>query len=169
MNTIIQFLIHIHWYVVLLFFYLVFIAITMLKADITSPKRLGTIPIALLGITIDTMNNDLGVSALQFSILVIGLVLGSVLGWLQFSHLSIQVDQHKKLLQVPKSYFVLIVVILMFAVKYTTGYFFAVDHSLSIQTARWLLFLSSIFSGLFVGRFVYAHYKIKTGPHTDLN
>jgi len=118
--------------------------------------------------SINEVTTSLHLNTAYITACLIGLALGACLGWWQFKMLKIQVDQTKKLLKIEGSWFALFLILITFIVKYYVGYSLAVNQNMSLQFTCGLLFVSSIFTGAFIGRLFYGIYKLKVGPHVEL-
>lgn len=168
METIKYFLIGTPWYVYLIFFYLVIIGIKSVKGGIVSLKKLFFIPCVFLFMSIDEIVTKLPFHAIFIGAFAIGLACGTLLGYWQYKSLKIDVDQNKKLLKIGGSKFSLVLIIVTFSYKYYLGYTFAVNPNMELTQMALLLYFSSILTGMFVGRLLFALHKLKHGPHINL-
>lgn len=163
-----QFLIGTPWYVYVIFFYLIKVGIKSVKGGIVSLGKLFFIPCIFLFMSLDELITKLPFHWLFIESFIIGLLCGAVLGYLQYKTLKIQIDHQKKLFNIAGSWFSLILIIATFIFKYYMGYTLAMNPNLPLNHMATLLFLSSVLTGMFIGRLVFAIYKLKHGVSVNL-
>lgn len=170
MNTVIAFLSGTPWYVYLIFAYVLKVGVKCLNDQIVHRNKLLILPLVFVYLSLDTLLARIHVTSISVSLWLVGMIVGTVFGWLQLARLRIVVDQKQQLLSIQGSAFTLIFLLLTFAVKYLIGYLVVTDAQLNVQLPLLyaLLLLSGFFTGVFIGRFALAAYRLKQGPHVDL-
>lgn len=167
METLIYFFKGTPWYVYLILIYLIFIGIKSVKGGVVPLKKLFFIPILFLWMSADEIIKHVHMTPKYIIASIVGLVLGSILGWLQYHMLQIRVDQKNKLLEIEGSWFGAFLILITFIVKYYVGYSFTMNNMSSTTTCT-LLLISSILTGAFLGRLIYGIQKLRAGPHINL-
>ena len=157
-------------WVYILFFYLLFIGIKSMKTGVVSLKKLFILPIIFFFMSLHTLLASFDLTVGSVVIYIVSLALGSWVGWLFAKNKVLAFDKKHHLIKLQGSATTLILVLLIFSIKYYFGYALAVDPT-RVQdfTFRSLMIASSgIITGIFIGRaFLYLHKRSKA-PHTDL-
>ena len=171
MDTIYYFAINTPWWVYLIFIYILFIGLRAAKGGVIHIAKLFIIPIVFLWLSIDTLTGSVGVTSAHVLLWLAGILLGSCVGVWQLGRLKIEVDQTKKLIKLPGTWTTLIFALAVFVAKYYFSYEMAVrpsvihDHGFVYS----MLIISGFLTGTFVGKVLYALYKLKVGPQVDLS
>ena len=95
--------------------------------------------------------------------------LGAVLGWLQYKHLKIKAIRHTAKLYIPGTWSVLIIMVLLFSLKYYLGLKISFDAT-TLQQPKYIWSLVTaygLFTGLFLGRAFYAQRCLQMGPFEE--
>lgn len=155
MQTIIEALMHTPWWVFLLLGYLLIVGIQALQTRVISLYKIVIGPIIFSGLSIYTL---LTASAEYIAIggWTAAILLGSATGFWQTNRLAIKVDRKHFLLQIPGSWSTLIIMLIIFSVKYYTGYSLARNPALAqeIHFTLSLLSISGLCTGLFLGKLI---------------
>ncbi len=138
------------WWVYLLFFYLVLIGIRSAKPQTVPILRLLLFPIVL------TIWSLIGLYSkwdwLAFFSWTISLVPGCIFGWLSVRSWKIRFDRRRKTLSLPGSWSTLILVLIIFVVKYFFGYYSATHPAIPKTLMLAQMISSGIITGMFFGR-----------------
>lgn len=169
-NAIVDIANGIPWWVYVLFFYLLSIGLRATKTNVISLKRLFVLPILLVAMSIHTLLTAVQFNFFNVAIWVITLIIGIYAGWQQVHARKMRVDKKQLLFEVPGTWSTLILIMLIFVVKFFFGYELAVNPNL-VQNVLFvfsMLATSGLFTGFFVGRLVAYLRHLKTEPHVDL-
>ncbi|AIF53155.1 DUF6622 family protein [Pelosinus sp. UFO1] len=169
MGAIWQTAIHTPWWVYLLLIYLIAVGIKSSKVRIIPFWKVFVLPTIFLFISIQTLMT-IKIEYVSIASWIVGMLVGSLLGWWQVKRLDIKIDKKRSLIQIPGSWDTLLVMLIVFIAKYYVGYEQATNPVLVAQLKFKvsMLVLSGVCTGLFLGRlFCYlGHYK--DGKEADL-
>lgn len=150
METILDTLDGTPWWVYLLFFYLVLMGVKAAKPQTVPILRLLLFPIVLTIWSLMGLYSKWDGPA--FLSWAIALIPGCIFGWLFVRSWKIRFDRKRKTLSLPGSWSTLILVLVIFAVKYFFGYYSA-THPAIPETLMFAQMISSgIITGIFFGR-----------------
>jgi hypothetical protein len=141
------------WWVYVLFIYLVSIGIKSTKLRTIPIKRVVLFPLFFVAWSGYELykNVSLGLPSLILW-WVVFLVVGAYFGFKEVHSWRFQKDRHKGLITIPGNYSTLVLVVLIFVLKFFWGYFYATLSSVP----HWIYFAdtstSSLVTGFFVGR-----------------
>lgn len=166
--TIYEFLIHTPWYVYIIFIYILFIGIKSLRDNVVSVYKFAILPILFIWMSVDIFTAKDHLSTQHWITFVIGIIIGSAFSWVTFKSTILGADAKKKLVKLSGNYSTLILLLVIFAVKYYVAYQVAVISHPSNMHLIGLILLSSIFTGTFVGRFLLVIYALKHGRQMTL-
>ncbi len=151
------------WWVYLLFLYLVGIGLNALRPRTISIKRLILIPGILTIWNIAFLMERLSEKYFFLLFWVVGLSIGVLIGWQTVHSWETKADQVNKTLHLPATWSTLILILLVFAVRY----FFLFHYELYPQFYNHFFLADSISSGvitgIFVGRSLELYQKYKKG------
>lgn len=170
METISQFFTGTPAWVYILFFYLLFIGIKSMKTGVVSLKKLFILPIIFFFMSLHTLLSSFEITVGSIIIYIASLMLGSWFGWLFAKNKVLAFDKKHHLIKLQGSATTLILILLIFSIKYYFGYALSIDPTrVQDMTFRSLMILSSgIITGIFMGRaFLYLQ-KRSQATHTDL-
>ena len=170
MNTIWDILEGTPTWVWVLFIYLMIIGFKARKIHVVSLFKLFILPALffILAIYYLIVNFSSDVTAIFIWIIAFGV--GTVLNWIIYKNLTLQADKKKHLIKVPGTWSVLIMIILIFSIKYTFGYLLSA-HPTIIHNSLFIysfLIASGIITGLFLGKALRFLEKFRKAPHVDL-
>ncbi len=151
METVLQAIKATPWWVYILFFYVLYIGIRALKSRTMSVNRIFIIPLLFLFWSIWSLIARFQ-GAMDLLIWGIFIVIGFTAGWGLFQRYKIRADHKKLLIRFPGNYFILILMLSIFAVKYFFGYMRATSPELSPMLHSLNFVVSGLSTGLFVGR-----------------
>jgi len=165
-----QALIHTPWWVYLIFFYCMFIGVKALKGGVVPFGKMVVIPIIFTYLSLETVYNNFHLDMFVVTTYGISILVGIIVGLVIANVVGLQVDNKKWLLKLPGTWVTLMLLILIFGSKYYFGYAIAADPKLLTNTRFefWMLAVSAIITGMFIGRVVYYYYRIKKGPWAEL-
>jgi hypothetical protein len=169
MNTIIEFMTQTPWWVYVIFIYLIILGTKALQPRVISLKRMFILPLFFTVWSIYSLyslfNSPLDIVYWFFSI-----ILGTAIGWIITAAMEIKADKKKYLILLPGTYSTLILVVLIFGVKYFFGFIYSSDplarKNVYIYTAD--LITSGFITGMFVGKSLCFWSKFKEAHHKDL-
>ena len=151
------------WWVYVLLIYLLSIGIKAIKARTISIKKVSLLPLFFLAWGLYGLYGKwmLGFGSL-IPVWFIFLGLGAYLGWQEVHGWRISADHQKGEITIPGHYSTLVLIILIFSLKFFWGYVYAARTEISY----WIYFsdtlTSSLVTGFFVGRasfFLKSFYK----------
>lgn len=167
--TIYEFVINTPWYVYLILSYLLFIGIKSMKDNVVSIYKFAIIPIIFIWLSIDTFTNKTHLSGEHWLAFIIGITLGAIFSWVTFKSTIAGADAKKKLIKLRGNYSTLVLLMVIFCIKYYVAYEMALIAHPSTTHLIGLILLSSIFTGTFVGRLLLALHALKHGKKLELN
>lgn len=139
------------WWVYVLFIYLVIIGIKSIKPRTVTIKRAVVLPLLFLAWSFYGLYQKL---LLGFPSLilpwVIFLAVGTYLGIIEVRSWKISKNHQKGELTIPGNYSTLVLILLIFILKFIWGYFYATRTEISY----WIYFSDTLTSGLVTGFFV---------------
>lgn len=152
------------WWVYLLLVYLLNLGYQATKTRTVSIKKLFIIPTIFTYFSLHTLIKTTPMSLFSLSTFVSSLMSGSALGWLQISLYQIEVDRENKLLKLPGTWSTLIIILIVFILRYYFSYRLMTHPGLEthLQFTLFILLLSGICTGLFLGRFLCYLYRFFT-------
>jgi hypothetical protein len=159
MQQIPQFFIHTPWWVYVLFVYLVLRGMRGLKPGETTLTKLAVMPVAFTVWGGFELLRLYGMAADAVAIWVVGLAIGTVIGFMIVRNAAISVDHATGVIHHPRDLTLLPLIILIFIVKYTFGAIGSISPDLLMERSfRFAdLGLTGLFTGTFIGKFsVYA-------------
>jgi len=157
MEAIWQIVIHTPVWVYLLLTYLIFIGINDTKTRVTKVRRIFIMPTILSALSLHTLaTSDVDTGYLTIGSWLLGIVLGSILGWWQVKRLNIQVDKKHFRIHIPGTWSSMCLLLTIFGTKYYFGYVKATKPMLAEQLDFKVIVLAvtGICTGLFIGKLI---------------
>ena len=153
------------WWVYVIWIYLFYVSFLTTKPRIIPLQKLFLIPSLFLSISIVCMILILPFTLTNIFVLLGMLVLGVLLGWLQFRIMKIQAIKEGANLYIPGTWSGCIIILSLLFIKYYSGYQFELDPNLLLQPkfASIILAFSGLCAGLFLGRVAYSLRCLKVG------
>ncbi len=152
------------WWVYVLFAYLVSIGIKSTKPRTVPVKRVVLLPLLFVAWSFYNLYTRLvlGYTSL-FPLWVVFLAIGAYFGIMEVRDWKISKDRHKGEITIPGNYSMLILILLIFVLKFFWGYFYATHTTISYWAYFWDILTSSLVTGFFVGRawFFFKRYQGK--------
>ncbi len=155
------------WWVFLLFLCLVIFGLKSLQPRTVSLKRLLVLPVIFTVWNIVWLADRVHE---QYHLLIFwigGMIIGSLLGWLSVRAWEVYVDRRLELITLPGTSSTLILILLIFAVRYFFNYSYAVHpHSAPhyyIADAS----ISGLVTGIFIGRSLHLYRKYRHHHHEN--
>jgi hypothetical protein len=141
------------WWVYILFAYVVSIGIKAIKPRTVPVKRVVMLPLLFVAWSFYNLYARLALGYMSLLPLwVVCLGLGACLGVLEVRDWKIAKDRHKGELTIPGNYSTLVLILLIFVLKFFWGYFYATHTTISYRVYFWDVLTSSLVTGFFVGR-----------------
>ena len=152
-------LIYTPWWVYVLFIYLIFIGIKASKPRKNSLIKLAIVPLVFLILSIDSLMNETSLHSPNLLAYIIAMLIGILIGFLIAKHIGGHAIKDKKgyLINLPGSWLVLILIIIIFTAKYYFGIRLGYHPEL-INNLKFTIIMLSIYgltSGIFIGRFLF--------------
>lgn len=152
------------WWVYVLFVYLVIIGIKATAPRTISIKKVVLLPVFFVGLSLYDLYTKwvFGFPSLIL-VWIVFLALGAYLGVREVRAWKIAKDHRKGEITIPGNYSTLVLILLIFVLKFFWGYFYATHTEISY----WVYFAdtltSSLVTGFFIGRagFFYRKYQKK--------
>lgn len=169
-DTIYEVVINTPWWVYLLFAILVKIGYKASKTGTVSIIKLSIAPVIFTVMAIETLLNNLDLTFFVCLSFVLFLLLGIAIGWTQVTMQNLKFDRKRKLIRVPGTWSVMVVILIIFASKYYFGYELSSDPNALNNTYFELLFIgvTAVCAGLFVGKLLCYIKRMYTEPHQEL-
>tara|TARA_B100002051_G_C16490872_1_gene512808 strand:- start:135 stop:656 length:522 start_codon:yes stop_codon:yes gene_type:complete len=161
---------HTPFWVYAIFLYCVFVGYKGTKGGVVPFGKMLAMPIVFTVLSLENVYNHFAITYVVVVTYLLALVVGAALGMVFAKRVGLEVDRKKGLLKFPGSYSTLILILLIFAVKYYFGYELGADPDLADNTHFELSMLSasSLVTGVFIGRALYYYRCLKKGPSVDL-
>lgn len=141
------------WWVYALLVYLVFIGIKSLRPRTIPIKRVILLPLVFVAWSFYSLYLKLVLGHMSLiGIWVVFLGLGVYLGAIEVRGWKITKDRHKREVTIPGNPSTLILILLIFILKFFWGYFSATHTSISYWIYFWDTLTSSLIAGFFIGR-----------------
>ena len=143
-------------WVYFIFVYLIIKGISASKSQIIPLQRMLIVPIVFLVWSLYSLNGKYGLSGTVLGLLVLSLGVGALIGW-SFCSKGIKIESKKLLIEIPGSWYPMILYMLFFILKYILGFTYAVRPELRINPLFWGIdsFASGIITGIFLGRLIH--------------
>ncbi len=150
------------WWVYVLFFILIPIGLRSTKSRTLSFHRLLLLPGVFTLWNIGWLVERTHEEFFLFGYWVIGVVIGSGLGWLSVRYWHVQADRKRKMVTLPGSWSSLILILLVFATRYAFIYQYEVhpDKAADLFTAD--AAVSGVITGMFIGRSIELYRKYRS-------
>ncbi|MBA3954999.1 hypothetical protein H0X48_06805 [Candidatus Dependentiae bacterium] len=149
------------WWVYVLLVYLISRGIDALKTNTVPLYQLFILPIIFFALSLFSLAHMSDCKSLV--LWISGLSVGSSIGWLLQRHTSISIDKKKGLVTLPGNSLMLVLILVIFSIKYFFGYVQA-TNALSQYTcllANLNTLVSVTITGILVGRVACIYYKYK--------
>ncbi|MFH1644396.1 MAG: DUF6622 family protein [bacterium] len=158
------------WWAWVALFYVISIGILNLKTRVRQLYTIFILPTIFLVMFLQSLISNFGFSFYPWLIWLIALFAGLNLGWFLFINIQIKADRKKQLIKIPGSPATLILVLLVFAVKYFFGYTQAVnpEFAQSLFFVNSKLISSGCIEGIFIGRVLFYLNKYFSVESEDL-
>lgn len=153
------------WWIWAAFVYLIWAGITATSARIVSMKSLFMIPVIFLLLSFIAMVTQLQINSFNLFAWIACMLIGLPLGWLQCRALKIQALKNQRALYIPGTYSLLIMLVVLAIVKYSTGFELSIGFKLlQPHYSPLLMAIYGFGIGLFAGRIFYALRCLQKGP-----
>lgn len=155
MKVVWQLAVHTPVWVYLLLAYLIFAGIKESRPRVRKMQYIFITPVILTGLSLHTLAATAANAGYPvIGSWLLGMVLGSMLGWWQVKRLNIQIDKQHLLIHIPGTWSSLWILLAIFAAKYYFGYVKAAKPMLAEERyfKVFLLSVTGICTGLFVGK-----------------
>ncbi|MBS0603715.1 MAG: hypothetical protein JSS60_01615 [Verrucomicrobia bacterium] len=151
------------WWVYVLFFYLMSIGIQSMKARKVPIQRIVLMPLFFLGWACYDIYGKVSLGHASLVIWwVIFLAAGTFGGVKEVRSWRLGIDRSKATLTIPPNYSTIVLIVLIFVLKFFWGYYYATHSSVPYGIYLADTISSSIVTGFFVGRggfFIYRYLK----------
>jgi hypothetical protein len=144
-------------WVYVLFLGVLYIGIKRCYTRVMSVNRLALLPLIFGYFSFRSVNTLFGMDILSITILLCGIIIGIILGYLQVKNRIIQADKVNQLIKIPGDYSMLILVLAIFFVEFFIHY--AVDDHWMVSDSMFFKILAVVISGVVMG--------ISTGRNTS--
>lgn len=163
-------LMHTPWWVYLIFAYCLFVGYKGVKGGVVPFWKMLAMPVVFTVMSVETLFISFSINFFVLTTYLVAMLVGVVAGVLYARAIGLEADSRRWLLKFPGSWSSMILIILIFAVKYYFGYQTALDPTLLQNThfEFWMLSISSVITGVFIGRAIFYFLRIKRGPSVDL-
>jgi hypothetical protein len=157
------------WWGLPLFLYLMHMAYRANRPREVYVRALLLAPMLFILMSFIGMTYFIKVTPMNIKVWADMLLLGLGLGWLHFSAIKVMAISGQKKLQMPGTWLIMILVPVVFALKWHFGLTGWINPRMfdSPKVALYLMGVYGFFSGLFLGRAAYALRSMKLGPFTD--
>ncbi len=153
-----------------LFAFLLFIGIRALKPTTASFARLAILPVVFLAWGLSGFATNYGLRPVGIAVWLAALVVGAGIGWLLARMIEIRADKEHGLIRLPGTAVNLVLILIIFATKYTLGVLAGIRPSITGE----LLYMatdvgvSGLLTGMFAGRLLGLWRKYRAAPNENL-
>ena len=141
------------WWVYVLFIYLVSIGIKSTRPRIVPIQRVVLLPLLFVAWALYNLYGKLALGFVSLiPVWVVFLSLGAYLGVKEVHAWRISTNRHKGEITIPGNYSTLVLIVLIFVLKFFWGYFYATHTEVSYGIYCADTLTSSLVTGFFVGR-----------------
>ena len=157
------------WWIAPLFCYLMYLGYLANKPRTLSYASLLRAPLIFTAFTIVAMFTYLNHTPLNILIWLATLIIGTIMGWLNFKLTKVKAIKDERKLALPGTWMLWIFSIGIFTAKFYYHY----DFMLDLETVKQphfqyaLCTLYGFFTGLFIGKIIYARHALKFGPYVN--
>ena len=150
--------------------FLLFIGIRGLKSTTASFARLAILPIVFLVWGLSGFATNYGFRPFGIAVWIAALVVGAGFGWLLARSIEIRADRERGLIRLPGNALNLVLILIIFATKYTLGVLAGLRPSITGE----LLYMatdvgvSGLLTGMFAGRLLGLWRKYQAASHENL-
>jgi len=158
------------WWVYLILAFVLYRGIRATKTQILKFRHVFVLPLILIFFSASNLFRVQMITVDLIINLIITLLVAGILGWFTVKAADIQVDHRNHLMRVPGSWWLLIILIIIFTCAYYVGYMTSV-HPDIVKMPRFMhgIFLINGFTmGLLIGRLARNIYCHQTKPTVDL-
>lgn len=154
-----------------IFAFLLYRGIRALKTRVVPLKKIFILPAIFISLALYRLVSSNGAIALQNLWWFFAFVTGVSLGFLLFKSTKIQADKKKYLIKLPGTLSTLIMILIIFGIKFCFGYISALNSvfAKSLMFLHLKLITSGMISGLTLGRSLLYFVKHKNSKHTNLS
>ena len=141
------------WWVYLLFVYLVTVGVKSIQPRTVPVKRVILLPLLFVTWSFYNLYTRLVLGHMSLLLLwVVFLSIGAYLGIREVRNWKISINRNQHALTIPGNYSTLILILLIFILKFVWGYIYATHEPVSYWIYFWDILTSSLVTGFFVGR-----------------
>ena len=150
--------------------FLLFIGIRGLRPTVASFGRLLILPAVFLVWGLSGFATSYGLRPAGIAVWLAAIAIGAALGWLMARVIAIKADRDHGLVRLPGSWVNLVLILIIFATKYTLGVMAGMRPSITGE----LLYMatdvgvSGLLTGMFAGRLYGLWRKYQTAPQENL-
>jgi len=158
------------WWAFLLLAYFIWIGIKARNPGTVSLRKRVILPVILTGWTLTSLFQNHGAEAESVIVWGICMCIGIGTGWIITRPVELKADKKKVLIKTEGGWLTLILLILIFGVKYFFGYTYATNPLAKENPTYYVpdLAFSGIVAGFFLGRLLCFIKKYFKAHHTDL-
>ena len=150
--------------------FLLFIGIRGLRPTVASFMRSMILPLVFLIWGLSGFATSYGLRPTGIAVWLTAIMIGALLGWLMARAIQIRADKEHGLIRLPGTWVNLVLILIIFAVKYTLGVMADIRLGLAAGFAYMAtdVGVSGLLTGLFAGRLFGLWRKYKAAPHENL-
>lgn len=157
------------WWIYVLFIVLVRFGFIATKPRLVPIKALIFLPSILIIFSLLSVYPIVGVNGTNLLIWAGTILAGIAVGWFQYFCWRIKAVKEKQTLYLPGTWGLLITILIIFTLKCYFDFEISLDSAsfLNAKYQYWLIMTYGFFTGLFIGRLIYALNCVKYGPFID--
>jgi hypothetical protein len=165
-----DFLEHIPVWVYFLFCFLIWLGFKASKTSVVKLQKMLITPTVFFLLSLRSLYVHLDIDAFVLSIYVIASAVGIAIGYWQVKSQALRVDRENGLLEIPGTWGVMVLILIIFFTKAYFGYELGMDPDALTNTAFEVAFIavSAICSGMFVGKAGCYFHRFTNDPSTNL-
>jgi hypothetical protein len=150
--------------------FLLFIGIRGVRPTTASFARLAILPVVFLAWGLSGFATSYGLRPVGIAVWIAALVIGVGFGWLVARSIEIHADKERGLVRLPGNALNLVLILIIFATKYTLGVLAGLQPSITGELLYMVtdVGVSGLLTGMFAGRLLGLWRKYQATPHENL-
>ncbi|TAK73019.1 MAG: hypothetical protein EPO11_09310 [Gammaproteobacteria bacterium] len=156
------------WWVYLVFIILIRMGYAATKGRVVHIRSFLVLPVIFIFTSLLNFFVNISFTPTNIALWLGTTLIGIAVGCIQFQLMKIKAVPNENKLYLPGTWGLLILLMLLFAARYYTGYEIALDPTI-LQQPKWMMgmfLLYGLLTGLFIGRAFCAVRRLKRGPYT---
>ena len=159
------------WWVHVLFCFLVSVGVKASRTAVVIIQKMLIAPVVFTLLSLQSLYTHLDIDLFVLTVYVLSSCAGILGGFLQVSMQSLRVDRERSLIEIPGTWSVMVLVMIIFFTKYYFGYELSVDPDALKNTAFEVAFIgfNALCTGMFIGKAACFYHRLSKDPSVKLS